>query len=118
LHVIAITDRSIFSLFLDICQDVFGSNFDSTYVSKAVKRTLNTTGRSYVYTGSNALITSGSLDPWRSLGVVNVTNTDSVALIQMIGMLWESLIVIHLLYIQELLTQPIFAHRYPATPKR
>ncbi|KAK6037562.1 hypothetical protein COOONC_24933 [Cooperia oncophora] len=62
------------SLFTNMCRDVFGQQFDSDYISKAVRSTLDYYGGAYGYKGTNVVIPNGSLDPWHALG--KYTSTD------------------------------------------
>ncbi|CAJ0584993.1 unnamed protein product, partial [Mesorhabditis spiculigera] len=56
------------SMFIQMCQDVYGIQYDSNYVTKAVKATNDFYGGAANYKGSNVVLPNGDLDPWHALG--------------------------------------------------
>ncbi|VDO91378.1 unnamed protein product [Heligmosomoides polygyrus] len=57
-----------FSLFINMCRDTFGDEYDADYVDRAVRSTLDYYGGADGYKGTNVVIPNGSLDPWHALG--------------------------------------------------
>ncbi|VDP07352.1 unnamed protein product [Heligmosomoides polygyrus] len=56
------------TLFINMCRDTFGSEYDADYVDRAVRSTLDYYGGADGYNGTNVIIPNGSLDPWHALG--------------------------------------------------
>ncbi|VDM76179.1 unnamed protein product, partial [Strongylus vulgaris] len=62
---------------INICNDAYGSAYNSESISKAVHNTQMHYGGSERYRGTNVVIPNGSIDPWHALGKYT-SNHDSV----------------------------------------
>uniref|UniRef100_A0A0N4Z025 Serine protease K12H4.7 n=1 Tax=Parastrongyloides trichosuri TaxID=131310 RepID=A0A0N4Z025_PARTI len=60
---------------IDLCTDVFGSQFNIDYLKKVTSDIRNTRGGALGYSATNVVMPNGDLDPWHALGVYNQTNT-------------------------------------------
>ncbi|KAH7721392.1 ShTK domain-containing protein [Aphelenchoides avenae] len=56
------------NFFVNLCTDVYGPDYNITYVQAAVDRTRKLYGGRDNYRGTNVVIPNGSLDPWHALG--------------------------------------------------
>ena len=59
----------MFSYFIDLCTDVFGPEYNITYLEAAVARTNAFYGGADNYRGTNVIATQGSIDPVNALGI-------------------------------------------------
>jgi len=67
------------NFFVDFCTDVFGPQFDRSYIDANVRKTNAYYGGQWAYNGTNVVFPNGSEDPWHVLSVyyplnVNVTS--------------------------------------------
>uniref|UniRef100_A0A1I7XDJ0 DDE_3 domain-containing protein n=1 Tax=Heterorhabditis bacteriophora TaxID=37862 RepID=A0A1I7XDJ0_HETBA len=66
------------NLFINICRDVFGKNYNADFIAESVHKTLKYYGGADGYTGTNVIIPNGSLDPWHVLGKTKNSTNPSV----------------------------------------
>ncbi|CEF71411.1 Peptidase S28 family-containing protein [Strongyloides ratti] len=59
---------------IDLCTDVFGSEYNINYIKNAVSNTFSFYGGATGYNVTNVVMPNGDVDPWHSLGVYNQTN--------------------------------------------
>ncbi|KAH7708094.1 Protein PCP-3 [Aphelenchoides avenae] len=57
------------NFYIDMCSEVFGPEYNLTYVKNAVDATNKHYGGRDNYNGTNVVIPNGSLDPWHALGL-------------------------------------------------
>uniref|UniRef100_A0A915DLB3 Uncharacterized protein n=1 Tax=Ditylenchus dipsaci TaxID=166011 RepID=A0A915DLB3_9BILA len=67
------------NFFINLCVDVFGHHHGIMNVLKVVKNTQDSYGREKKFNQTNAVITRGSVDPWKSLGVESVSDKTAIA---------------------------------------
>lgn len=65
--------------YIQQCQDIFGSRFNSTFLDRAVYRT------NAIYGGldidvTNVVFVHGSIDPWHALGITKTKEQDAPAI--------------------------------------
>ncbi|CAH1134824.1 unnamed protein product [Ceutorhynchus assimilis] len=65
--------------YLKQCTDIFGSQFNETFVNRAIERTNVNYGGLDIKV-SNVAFVNGSKDPWRTLGITNSTDEDAPAI--------------------------------------
>ncbi|KAH7696349.1 serine protease F56F10.1, partial [Aphelenchoides avenae] len=56
------------SFYVNLCTDIYGPEYNISYVQAAVDRTRKLYGGRENYRGTNVVIPNGSLDPWHALG--------------------------------------------------
>jgi len=66
-------DKIPISFYKDMCADIFGSQFTSDYIYKAVNAT-NAFYGGRDYTGQRVVLPNGSVDPWHALGLLSPPN--------------------------------------------
>ncbi|KAE9550921.1 hypothetical protein FO519_005857 [Halicephalobus sp. NKZ332] len=57
------------NLYIDMCTEVFGPQYNIDYITNAVANTLKQYGGRDNYKGTNVVAPNGSLDPWHALGL-------------------------------------------------
>ncbi|XP_018571375.1 putative serine protease K12H4.7 [Anoplophora glabripennis] len=62
--------------YTNICKDVYGTDFNSSYISGQIGET-NTHYGGYDVDVRNVVFVHGSFDPWSPMGLTNTTNPDS-----------------------------------------
>ncbi|KAI1723582.1 serine carboxypeptidase s28 domain-containing protein [Ditylenchus destructor] len=67
------------NFYLNLCTDVFGDDYEVNNLKKGIKK-LRPYTSSFVYQGSNAVLTHGSQDPWRTLGYNTTSDKTSIFL--------------------------------------
>jgi pimeloyl-ACP methyl ester carboxylesterase len=70
---------------LNLCTDVFGPQYNRSYVEAAVARTNNEYGGSENYKGTNIIFVNGSEDPWGELSVYSAPAEQNVTSIVIDG---------------------------------
>uniref|UniRef100_F1KTW1 Serine protease n=1 Tax=Ascaris suum TaxID=6253 RepID=F1KTW1_ASCSU len=55
------------NIFIDMCQDVYGSKFTPRFVYEAVDKSQRFYGGRDYFKGTNVLFTNGNIDPWHAL---------------------------------------------------
>uniref|UniRef100_A0AAF5DPH0 Serine carboxypeptidase S28 family protein n=1 Tax=Strongyloides stercoralis TaxID=6248 RepID=A0AAF5DPH0_STRER len=63
------------NLNIDLCTDVFGSQFNIDYIKNAISNSLSFYGGSAGYNATNVVMPNGDIDPWHALGTYNQTDT-------------------------------------------
>ncbi|XP_030749283.1 putative serine protease F56F10.1 [Sitophilus oryzae] len=72
-------DKFPLKFFVQQCSDIFGSQFDGDYLSRAIKATNINYGALNIEV-SNVVFVHGSVDPWHKLGILKVLSKSTPAI--------------------------------------